>query len=263
MRVIRVVSAALLGVTACMFTASVGQAAADDGTSFGFGVRPTTAKPGSRITLDAQDCPQAVRISSGLFDTVTIPKGRRSATATIDWDARAGAMYQLTFQCGAETGLTDLAVGATGASKPAAAHSATRPVKKQDADEPGTYRLDGGQQDERQDRQRDERQDERQDSQLRGQQNRQDGQHREDRGQDHGEDHGRDHGDDHGSHDEHALGVRSGDPWSPEHGVHAGAGGTLDGFDGQKLGIGAALVVGTFAAAYHLAHRRPEEEPDA
>lgn len=244
MRVIRVVSAALLGVTACMFTASVGQAAADDGTSFGFGVRPTTAKPGSRITLDAQDCPQAVRVTSGLFDTVTIPKGRRSATATIDWDARAGAMYQLTFQCGAETGLTDLAVGKA-VSKPAAAHPATRPAQKQDADEPGTYRLDGGQQDERQD------------TRLRGQQNRQDEQHGEDRGQDHGEDrgrdHGEDHGEDHGRHDEH----------TPEHGVHAGAGGTLDGFDGQKLGIGAALVVGTFAAAYHLTHRRPEEDPDA
>ncbi|MGA6221887.1 hypothetical protein ACPESV_16345 [Streptomyces umbrinus] len=117
MRAIRVASAALLGMTALTLTAPVA-AARDDGeerniTSFGFNVSPTTIAAGGRVSLSVNGCKSDTKVSSGVFDTVTIPKGQGSATATVDWDAKPGAVYEVTFQCGNESGHTDLTI-ATG-----------------------------------------------------------------------------------------------------------------------------------------------------
>ncbi|MCZ4516126.1 hypothetical protein O3Q52_50090 [Streptomyces sp. ActVer] len=116
MRAIRVASAALLGVTALTLTAPVA-AARDDGerniTSFGFNVSPTTIAAGGRVSLSVNGCKSDTKVSSGVFDKVTIPKGQGSATATVDWDAKPGAVYEVTFQCGNESGRTDLTI-ATG-----------------------------------------------------------------------------------------------------------------------------------------------------
>lgn len=116
MRAIRVACAALLGMTALTLTAPVA-AARDDGerdiTSFGFNVSPTTIAAGGRVSLSVNGCKSDTKVSSGVFDTVTIPKGQGSATATVDWDAKPGAVYEVTFQCGNESGHTDLTI-ATG-----------------------------------------------------------------------------------------------------------------------------------------------------
>ncbi|CAL9350662.1 hypothetical protein SUDANB6_00460 [Streptomyces sp. enrichment culture] len=48
-------------------------------------------------------------------------------------------------------------------------------------------------------------------------------------------------------------------PPPPKKGVHAGEGGSLDGFDPQGIGLGAALVVGSIGAAYHFSRRRGGE----
>ncbi|MHB9857470.1 hypothetical protein [Streptomyces sp. YIM S03343] len=42
----------------------------------------------------------------------------------------------------------------------------------------------------------------------------------------------------------------------PERGVRAGAGGSVAGFDLKRIGLGAALVAGSAAAAYRLLRRR-------
>lgn len=120
MRAIRVASAALLGVTALTLTAP--EAVASDGTgnnitSFGFSVLPTTIAAGGHVTLSVTGCNQSATVSSGVFDPVTIPRGRGSATAMVDWDAKPGAVYDVTFQCGHETGIADLAI-ATGRTNP-------------------------------------------------------------------------------------------------------------------------------------------------
>ncbi|MFE6287257.1 hypothetical protein [Streptomyces sp. NPDC057877] len=46
----------------------------------------------------------------------------------------------------------------------------------------------------------------------------------------------------------------------PKHGVHAGGGGTLAGFDLQEIGLGLALVTGSVGVAYHLSRRRSGED---
>lgn len=112
MRVIRVASAALLGVAALGVTAPV--ALADDGnhniTSFGFTVSPSTVAPGGTVTLNATGCEvPSVTVSSGVFDTVTLEEGH-SATARIDEDAKPGAEYDVTFDCKGETGTTPLTI---------------------------------------------------------------------------------------------------------------------------------------------------------
>jgi len=46
----------------------------------------------------------------------------------------------------------------------------------------------------------------------------------------------------------------------PQRGVRAGEGGTLDGFDLEKIGLGAALVAGALGTAHHFSRRRTEED---
>ncbi|GAB2920577.1 hypothetical protein [Streptomyces heilongjiangensis] len=111
MRAIRVASAVLLGVTALSLTAPAAHAApAGDTTSFGFSVVPSTVAPGGEVTLRVDGCHSRTTVSSAVFDTVTIPKGQSSAKATVDWDARHGAVYEVSFQCGNESGQTDLTI---------------------------------------------------------------------------------------------------------------------------------------------------------
>ncbi|WP_328492532.1 hypothetical protein OHS59_07090 [Streptomyces sp. NBC_00414] len=120
MHAIRVASAALLGMTALTLATPVAVAEGDGDqerdrniTSFGFNVSPSTIAAGGRVTLSVNGCKKEAKVSSGVFDTVTLHKGQSTASATVDWDARPGAVYEVTFQCGHESGHTDLTI-ATG-----------------------------------------------------------------------------------------------------------------------------------------------------
>ncbi|MFI6938111.1 hypothetical protein ACIBI4_02455 [Streptomyces sp. NPDC050418] len=78
-------------------------------TSFGFSVTPSTIAAGGQVTLKADGCSETVKASAGVFDEVHIRPGQ-TATATVDWDAKPGAMYTVTFKCGNESGTTDLTI---------------------------------------------------------------------------------------------------------------------------------------------------------
>jgi|UniRef100_A0AAU3I7M4 hypothetical protein len=118
MRAIRVASAALLGMTALTFAAPV--ASAGDGdhgltpiTPFAFSVQPSTVAAGGQVSLLLKrdgGCRGTATVTSGVFDTVTIPPGQSSATAMVDWDARPGAVYDVTFSCGGASGSTGLTI---------------------------------------------------------------------------------------------------------------------------------------------------------
>ncbi|MEU6223226.1 hypothetical protein [Streptomyces sp. NPDC047042] len=120
MRAIRVASAALLGVTALTLTAPAAHAvvANNSVTSFGFSVVPSTVAAGGEVTLRVDNCNDDTRVSSGVFDTVTIPKGHSSRTTKVDWDAKPGASYRVTFTCGGESGHTDLTIAGGHPSDP-------------------------------------------------------------------------------------------------------------------------------------------------
>ncbi|MFF3611973.1 hypothetical protein [Streptomyces sp. NPDC002580] len=118
MRAIRVASAALLGLTALTFSATA--AVAGDGdhdlapiTPFAFSVQPSTVSAGGQVSLLLKrddGCRGSATVTSGVFDTVTIPPGQSSATAMVDWDARPGAVYDVTFACGGASGSTGLTI---------------------------------------------------------------------------------------------------------------------------------------------------------
>ncbi|AZM57005.1 hypothetical protein DMA15_34225 [Streptomyces sp. WAC 01529] len=119
MHAIRVASAALL--TATVLTLTVPPASAnvtrDDTnnniTSFGFRVTPSTVAAGGQVTLSVDGCEGDTKVTSGIFDDAHIPKGQSSTTAQVFWEAKPGAMYEVTFDCKGETGKTDLTI-ATG-----------------------------------------------------------------------------------------------------------------------------------------------------
>ncbi|MFF3749424.1 hypothetical protein ACFYYH_03010 [Streptomyces sp. NPDC002018] len=116
MRAIRAASAALLGVAALALTAPTAVAAVDGSvTPFGFTVTPSTINPGGKVNLTVTRCSTPATASSGVFDTVTIPSGR-SATATVDWDAKAGARYEVTFTCNGVSAKTTLAISGSAPS---------------------------------------------------------------------------------------------------------------------------------------------------
>ncbi|MFI9155116.1 hypothetical protein [Streptomyces sp. NPDC053367] len=114
MRAIRVASAALLCVTALGCSAPAVAKGDENITPVGFSVLPSTITAGGRITLlvdrDRGGCKGTVTVSSGIFETVSIHAGRSSASTTVDWEARAGAMYRVTFTCDGVSGSTDLAI---------------------------------------------------------------------------------------------------------------------------------------------------------
>ncbi|MEV6505159.1 hypothetical protein [Streptomyces sp. NPDC051642] len=117
MRAIRVASAALLGISALALSAPVAVAKGDGNhniTPFGFSVQPSTIAAGGQVTLqldrDQGGCKGSATVSSGVFDTVRISPGQSSATAMVDWDARPGAVYQVTFTCDGVSGSTGLTI---------------------------------------------------------------------------------------------------------------------------------------------------------
>ncbi|HEY9373489.1 hypothetical protein [Streptomyces sp.] len=124
MRAIRAASTALLGAAALALAAPAAVAA--DGAPApkteqrrakapgDFVVSPSTVAPGGRVTLSAPGCASTATATSGIFDTVTIPPGS-SATATVDFDAKRGAVYTVAFNCtGGITDTVDLTIqGAT------------------------------------------------------------------------------------------------------------------------------------------------------
>ncbi|MCH0539742.1 hypothetical protein I3F58_09230 [Streptomyces sp. MUM 203J] len=93
MRATGAASAALLGAAAFALTTPTTAAAQES-----FTVSPSTVSPGGRVTLSAPGCPGTAMASAAVFDTVTIPAGG-SATATVDWDARRGTVYTVSFTC--------------------------------------------------------------------------------------------------------------------------------------------------------------------
>ncbi|WP_432246853.1 hypothetical protein ACRAR1_01405 [Streptomyces sanyensis] len=120
MRAIRAASAAL-GAAALALTASA-PAVAVNNTPYDFSVTPSTVSAGGRVTLTAGGCPSTTTVTSGVFDTVTIPRNG-AATAVVDWDARPGAVYSVQFNCTGRIGTLDLRI-AGGSSTPTA--SSTR-----------------------------------------------------------------------------------------------------------------------------------------
>ncbi|MET9657698.1 hypothetical protein [Streptomyces sp. NPDC006510] len=119
---IHVAPVALLGVAALALTApaAIAYGATSGGASSatGFTVTPSVITPGSQVTLAARGCSTTATAGSGVFDTVTIPRGGTVA-ATVDWDARPGASYEVTFICNtspdspAKSGLTIAAASGT------------------------------------------------------------------------------------------------------------------------------------------------------
>ncbi|MFD5032350.1 hypothetical protein ACFWM0_18320 [Streptomyces sp. NPDC058405] len=112
MRAIRAASAALLGVAAfALTTASSAAAVKDNATPFGYTVTPSTVAAGGKVLLAVTKCSTPATASSGVFDTVTIPSGS-TAAATVDWDAKPGAKYEVTFTCNGVSAKTNLAIAA-------------------------------------------------------------------------------------------------------------------------------------------------------
>ncbi|MEW2071874.1 hypothetical protein [Streptomyces sp. NPDC007346] len=107
MRAIRVAPLALLGATALALLAPPAAHAAPDGAinTFNPTITPSVISPGGRVTLGGGGCTGETTITSGIFDTTVIPSGSTTATATVDTDARRGAVYAVTFSCGS-TGTT-------------------------------------------------------------------------------------------------------------------------------------------------------------
>ncbi|MFD4628316.1 hypothetical protein ACFVYR_00220 [Streptomyces sp. NPDC058284] len=105
MSAIRIASAALLTASALAVTAPAATAATaavlgeENVTAFGFSVTPTTIAAGGQVTLNVDGCDGETKVTSGVFDDTTIPKGQKSATAQVFWDAKPGATYEVTFTC--------------------------------------------------------------------------------------------------------------------------------------------------------------------
>lgn len=128
MRTIRVAPVALLATAGLTLMAPVAAAQTVlGGTPIPFtpSVSPSTVAPGGRVTLGALGCTTDATAMSAVFDTTTIPAGR-SATATVDWDARRGAVYEVTFRCGNVTRTADLTI-TRATSSPTAGSTATTP----------------------------------------------------------------------------------------------------------------------------------------
>lgn len=111
MRAIRAASAALLGAAAlALTTPAVAMAtAAAPVTPFGFAVTPSVIAAGGQVTLTVTGCSSTATAESGVFDDTPIPAGG-SAQASVYWDAKPGAMYEVTFTCNGEEGTTDLTI---------------------------------------------------------------------------------------------------------------------------------------------------------
>jgi len=174
MPAIRVASAALLSAGALALSAP--PAVAGDGhgiTPFGFRVVPSTVAAGGQVSLQLNrdgGCRGTATVTSSVFDTVRLPPGQDSATTVIDWDARPGAAYRVTFSCDGSSGWTQLTIAQDGGT--------ARPMPLRPA----------------------------------------------------------------------------------QHGVEAGAGGSIGGFDLKEIGLGAVLIAGSLGVAYRRTRRRTGNE---
>lgn len=111
MRAIRVASAALLGACALTLTAPAAHAVGES-SGFRVSVLPETVAAGGEVVLRASGCEQDVLVSSGVFDDLTLRRGQSTATALVDWDAKPGAVYEVTFHCGTFWQNADLTIAA-------------------------------------------------------------------------------------------------------------------------------------------------------
>ncbi|MFD4375071.1 hypothetical protein ACFXKE_24355 [Streptomyces sp. NPDC059202] len=110
MRAIRASSTALLGAAVLALAAPVTVAHAADGAPApnprvrgakapgDFVVSPSLVAPGGRVTLSAPGCSSTATATAGIFDTVQIAPGS-TVTATVDADAKRGAVYTVAFNC--------------------------------------------------------------------------------------------------------------------------------------------------------------------
>ncbi|MGW0562235.1 hypothetical protein ACWDZ4_16835 [Streptomyces sp. NPDC003016] len=117
MRAIRLTSAAALGLAALSFTTPAATAVDGKAPVVSGTATPSTIAPGGQITLAVTGCNGDAIASSAVFDPTRIPMGG-TATATVDWDARRGAVYLVTYACNGETDTSDLTI--TGGSSPTA-----------------------------------------------------------------------------------------------------------------------------------------------
>ncbi|MEV7386035.1 hypothetical protein [Streptomyces sp. NPDC091215] len=260
MRAIRVASAALLGVGALALCAPAilandgsdgGQDSGRESASLGFRVTPSTVAAGGRVSLHLNrddSCRGAATVSSGLFDTVRIPAGQDSGTATVNRDVRSQASYRVTFNCDGASTSTELAVSdGNGAGRPDGAGGGR-------TDGNGAGRTDdqtGGRTDQtggHADASTGGRTGSGTDGRTDGRTDAGSGDHaggRTDGGSGSGTDSGA---------------QLNPQPLPPSHGVQAGAGGSFGGFDLKEIGLGAALVVGSVGTAYRIARRHPGED---
>ncbi|MEV6678165.1 hypothetical protein AB0N09_15055 [Streptomyces erythrochromogenes] len=104
--------------------------------SFGFTLTPSTVAPGGEVVLAVSGCNAAYSTaSSGVFDTESIARGQREM-ATVDRDARPGAVYSVSFTCNGETASADLTI-AGGTTRPTTS-STTVPTRSATAPAPPT-----------------------------------------------------------------------------------------------------------------------------
>ncbi|MEI7033435.1 hypothetical protein [Streptomyces pratensis] len=125
MRAIRIAPFALLGAGTLALLAPPAAHAAPDGavSTFNPTIAPSVIAPGGRVTLGSGGCAGETTVTSGIFGTAVIPSGSTTATATVDANARRGAVYAVTFTCGS-TGTSrnvNLAITAGATSTPTAA----------------------------------------------------------------------------------------------------------------------------------------------
>ncbi|MHC5256659.1 hypothetical protein ACYSUO_02130 [Streptomyces sp. UC4497] len=112
MHAIRAASAAAISLAALSLTAPA--ATADDSESFRPSISPTTIAAGGKVTLSASGCAGKTEVSAGIFDSVTISPGEGPRTVPVDWEAKQGAAYTVTFTCdGGQPRRVDLTI-ATG-----------------------------------------------------------------------------------------------------------------------------------------------------
>ncbi|WP_405825194.1 hypothetical protein OG705_32545 [Streptomyces sp. NBC_00838] len=125
MRAIRAASAALLGAAALALTTptvAMATPAAPD-PPFDFAVTPSVVAAGGEVTLTVSGCSSTATAESGVFDDTPVPAGG-SARASVFWDAKPGAMYEVKFICNGEEGTTDLTI-AGGTPSPTATPTGT------------------------------------------------------------------------------------------------------------------------------------------
>ncbi|WP_274564404.1 hypothetical protein [Streptomyces spiramyceticus] len=125
MRAITLASAAALGVAALSLGAPGASAADAKGTAVIGTATPSTIAAGGQVRLTVTGCNSPATVTSGVFDTTTIPVGG-SATATVDWDAKRGAVYTVTYSCTKGTDTSDLTIAGGATSTPTP--SATRTI---------------------------------------------------------------------------------------------------------------------------------------